>query len=106
VGGAPGTHPLEVLGAAEVVAVGRLGEPLALALGLACPAAIGLGAETLVAPVAGIGSEQPFAVAALTSSFSAHHPPLPERGMIGEAPVEAPARTRREEDEAKGKKIV
>jgi len=65
---APGLDPRGVIGAAEVVAVGGLFEPAALALLFADPATIGLGAVALVMPITKIGNEELVAMQTLGAS--------------------------------------
>jgi hypothetical protein len=56
-GAAPGAHPLDVLGAEEVITVVGFGEPSALALGLAGAPTRRLRAEALVPEIAWVGTE-------------------------------------------------
>ena len=62
---APGLHALDVVGAVEVIAIGRLGKPEALAPSLADRAAGRSGTKLLTPRVAGIRQEEQVAVETL-----------------------------------------
>jgi len=70
--GAPGLHPRDVYGAAEVVVVGRPGQPGDLAGGLALPPAIGSAAVPLTLTLAMVGDEKLPARHALALSRLGH----------------------------------
>jgi hypothetical protein len=70
--GAPGPYPSKVYGAAEVVVVGRTGQPSGLAGGLARAPAIGSAAVALALTLAMVGYEKQTARHALALSRLGH----------------------------------
>lgn len=70
--GSPLAHPLDVGRAAEMILIFRLAQPTALALGLAGFPALGLATELLVMMVAGMRSEQLFAMQTLALRTFGH----------------------------------
>ena len=73
-GFAPLADPIDVFGAAEVVAVLRFAQPAALALGFAGLAALGLAAELLMPAVAKVRIKQLVAMQTLTPIGLSHGP--------------------------------
>ena len=71
-GFAPLAHALDIVGAAEVIAVSRLAQPAAVTFGIAGSAAPRFGAETLMPSVAKVGIEQLFTMQALTLIGAGH----------------------------------
>jgi hypothetical protein len=79
----PGAHPLHIRRTPEVVPVGPLAQPTALAGGLAGTTTLRLGAVVLMAQIAWVGEKQFSAVSALTSSVAFHWCALRFTPMIG-----------------------
>ena len=85
---------LDILLAAEVIPVGGLAQPAALALGFAGAAAIGLGTVKLVISVAVIDDKELFAATALAMIRIGAHDSDPRREEKGSDETSVPRRRR------------
>jgi hypothetical protein len=95
---APPLNPLDILIPPEVVAVGRPGQPSALAGRLAGAAAFRCGAIGLVTPVAAVNREQLFAAEALAMGRFETHRPRVQPSRAKHKNEKAPPREGAEED--------
>jgi hypothetical protein len=75
----PGSNALDVGGACEVIAVGRLVEPTLVASGFAGLATLGVGTVALTCDTARVGNEESLTMLALTcSGLVCHGPESPQ----------------------------
>jgi hypothetical protein len=96
--GAPGTHPLDIRRAAEVLPIGRLVQPTALTGCLARATTVRLAAVALVVRIARIRVEQFTAVQTLASSLLFHLGSPPRYTKHRRRPRYAPPQRGTEED--------